>query len=93
MNKEDDKSPMLPIIAYTGLALVVIGTILGFFNIGFTAGMIAGLLIALYICWIVITFLMCYIKPNWSTATQAIVAFIIAIVFIWTLYEIGLHNK
>ena len=86
--KEEDKSSIPAIMGIGGLVLVVVGTIASFFNIG-SFGAILGVLIALYITWIIATMILTSVYPDWSTTNQGVVGFIIALFIIINLVWIG----
>ena len=92
-NKEDKgNGKMLPIMSYTGVVLLVIGTILGFCNIG-NFGIVLGILIAVYLTWIICCIVIDGIKPEWGEGKQIIVGLLLAIFIVGNLIMVGYSIK
>lgn len=65
MREEKKDEPMAAFITLGGMALIVIGTIAGLFNIG-KAGALLGGLFAVYIIWLVLLFTLHSLNKEWS---------------------------
>ncbi len=93
MKDDDEKDSLGPaIVSYSFMLLVVVGTIIGFFNIGFSAGVVVGFLFALVVVWIFSIMILSSIYPDWSDNKTCFVGLAIALFIVINLTFIGLSK-
>lgn len=81
--KPPQPSKPVEILAYIGVALIVIGTIIAFFDTG-SAGAVFGLLFAWYVIGGVCSAGFSLFKPEWNTIPKIIAGYSLALVIILT---------
>ena len=66
------------IIMYTGLFLVIAGTILGLFDIG-SFGTIFGYTIGYFVTGLICTLVVIQLKPEWETKRQCVTGYLVGL--------------
>lgn len=66
------------IIVYTGLFLIITGTILGLFDVS-SFGTIFGSIVAYFAIGLICTFVVIQLKPEWETKKQCITGYLIGL--------------
>lgn len=76
-NNPKDTKPQA-IIVYTGLFLIIAGTILGLFDIS-SFGIIFGSIVAYFAIGLVCTLAIIQLKPEWETKKQCVTGYLIGL--------------